>query len=249
MKVKAIISYDGTNYHGWQIQNNAITVQETVNKALSKITGEEIEVTGCSRTDSGVHALTYCVSFDTNTTIPLESLPLAVNTVLPADIRFYSCEEADDDFHARYSATSKTYIYKTDFGKIPNPFMTKYSYHFPYALNIDDIKTAARFFLGTHDFKGFMSTGGSQKTTVRTINKLDVTVDGNILTFEINADAYLYNMVRIISGTLLYVGCGKINPTDIPDIIRSGDRNRAGITALPQGLYLKEVFYNENNNE
>lgn len=246
MKVKAIISYDGTNYHGWQIQNNAITVQEIVNNALSKITGEEIEVTGCSRTDSGVHALTYCVSFDTDTTIPLESLSLAVNTVLPSDIRFFSCTQADDDFHARYSATSKTYIYKTDFGKIPNPFMTKYSYHFPYVLNIEDIKKAAKFFLGTHDFKGFMASGGSQKTTVRTVNKLDVSVDGNILTFEINADAYLYNMVRIISGTLLYVGCGKISPDDIPDIINSGDRKRAGITALPQGLYLKEVFYDEN---
>ncbi len=249
MKIKAILAFDGTNYHGWQIQNNAVTVQEVVNKALSRITGEEISVTGCSRTDAGVHALSYCISFDSNTTIPLESLPLAVNTVLPKDIRFYSCKKAEEDFHARYSATSKTYIYKTDFGKIPNPFTTKYSYHFPYNSDIEEIKKAAKCFVGTYDFKGFMAAGGSQNTTVRTVNSLEVYAEGNMLTFEINADAYLYNMVRIISGTLLYVGCGKIKAQDIPDIIRSGDRTRAGITASASGLYLKEVFYGENNNE
>lgn len=249
MKIKAMLAFDGTCYHGWQIQNNAVTVQQTVNNALSKIIGEKIEVTGCSRTDAGVHALSYCVSFSSNTKIPLENLPLAVNTVLPYDIRFFSCEQVDDGFDARYSATSKTYVYKVDYGKIANPFMKKYSCHFPYNLNIDNIKKAAAHFVGTHDFTAFMSSGGSQKTTVRTVNSLDVYEDGGILNFEINANAYLYNMVRIISGTLLYVGCGKIDAADIPEIILSGDRRRAGITAVPNGLYLKKIFYGESENE
>jgi len=243
MRVKAMLAFDGTKYHGWQIQNNAVTVQELVQEALCKVTGERTEVVGCSRTDAGVHALNYCISFDTNTGIPLANLPLAVNTKLPRDIRFYSCERSQNDFHARFSAKSKTYIYKTDFGRTANPFMGNYSCHFPYSLDIDNIKKAAQCFVGTYDFAAFMAIGGSQKTTVRTVNSLDVTCDGNILTFEINANAYLYNMVRIISGTLLYVGCGKIKVYDIPCIIESKDRRRAGITAPASGLYLKEVFY------
>ncbi len=243
MRVKATIAFDGTKYHGWQIQNNAVTVQELVQKALCKITGEQIEVVGCSRTDAGVHALNYCVSFDTDTSIPLANLPLAVNTKLPPDIRFYLCERAHTDFHARFSAKSKTYIYKTDFGRTANPFMGNYSCHFPYSLDIDNIKAAARHFVGTHDFTAFMATGGSQKTTIRTVNSLDVMCEGSILTFEINANAYLYNMVRIISGTLLYVGCGRIDAQDIPAIIELKDRRKAGITAPASGLYLKEVFY------
>lgn len=238
-----MIAFDGTNYHGWQIQNNAVTVQELVQKALCAITGQSTEVVGCSRTDAGVHALSYCISFDTNTNIPLEKLPLAVNTKLPRDIRFYTCERTYDDFHARFSAKSKTYIYKTDFGKTANPFMGSYSCHFPYLLDIEKIKTAAKYFVGTYDFSAFMATGGSQKTTVRTVNSLDVTCDNDILSFEINANAYLYNMVRIISGTLLYVGCGRIAPHDIPFIIEQKDRRKAGITAPASGLYLKEVFY------
>lgn len=243
MRIKAFLAFDGTNYHGWQIQNNSITVQQTLEDALKKITGENISVVGCSRTDSGVHATNFCISFDTNTKIPVENLALAVNTVLPHDIRFYSCEVADEDFHARYSAKSKTYLYKTVYGKIANPFMKNYAYHFPHELNVPEMVEASQYFLGTHDFCGFMATGGSQKTTERTVNFLKVYESDGVLNFEINANAYLYNMVRIISGTLLYVGCGKINAKDIPQIIESHDRTKAGITAAPQGLYLKEIFY------
>ncbi|MBQ9998131.1 MAG: tRNA pseudouridine(38-40) synthase TruA [Clostridia bacterium] len=243
MRIKGNLAFDGTLYHGWQVQNNGITVQQKVEEALSKITGEDISVVGCSRTDAGVHAINYCVSFDSNTSVPLSNLPLAVNTFLPPDIRFYSFEKAPDDFNARYSAKSKTYIYKTVCDRVLSPFLNNHAYHFPHKINIDDIKTAAQYFLGTHDFSAFMATGGSQKTTVRTVNSLEVYEADGTLNFEINANAYLYNMVRIISGTLLYVGCGKIKANDIPHIIESTDRTKAGITAPPEGLHLKEIFY------
>ena len=243
MRIKGNLAFEGTNYHGWQVQNNGVTVQQKVEEALSKITGEDISVVGCSRTDAGVHAINYCISFDSDTSVPLANLPLAVNTVLPPDIRFYSFENVSQDFNARYSAMSKTYIYKTVCNRVLSPYMNNHAYHFPHKVNIDDIKTASKCFLGTHDFSAFMATGGSQKTTVRTVNSLLVYETDGILNFEINANAYLYNMVRIISGTLLYVGCGKIGVNDIPCIIESLDRTKAGITAPPEGLYLKEIFY------
>ncbi len=243
MNIKAMLAFDGTAYHGWQIQNNAVTVQELVTKAIKKTTGEAVTVTGCSRTDAGVHALNYCISFESDTKIPLEKLPAALNARLPRDIRIYSCESAASDFHARFSAKSKTYIYKTVYSKVENPFLFNYAYHFSYPLDFDNIRRAAQYFIGTHDFSAFMATGGSQKTTVRTVNSLEVRADDGVCEFEINANAYLYNMVRIISGTLLYTGCGRIDFRDIPDIIKSGDRRRAGITAPACGLYLKEIFY------
>lgn len=243
MKIKAMLAFDGTNYHGWQIQNNAVTVQQLVNSAVSKVTGESVNVTGCSRTDAGVHAINYCISFDSNTKIPLDKLPYAINSRLPRDIRVYSCEYADDNFHARFSAKSKTYVYKVVFSKIENPFLLNYAYHFSYPLDFDKMRRAADYIVGTHDFSAFMAAGGHQKTTVRTVNSLEIIADDGKCEFEINANAYLYNMVRIISGTLLYTGCGRISPRDIPGIILSGDRRRAGITAPACGLYLKEIIY------
>ena len=211
MNIKAMLAFDGTAYHGWQIQNNAVTVQELVTKAIKKTTGEAVTVTGCSRTDAGVHALNYCISFESDTKIPLEKLPAALNARLPRDIRIYSCESAASDFHARFSAKSKTYIYKTVYSKVENPFLFNYAYHFSYPLDFDNIRRAAQYFIGTHDFSAFMAIGGSQKTTVRTVNSLEVRADDGVCEFEINANAYLYNMVRIISGTLLYTGCGRID--------------------------------------
>ena len=175
--------------------------------------------------------------------IPADNVPLALNTMLPNDIRVIKAEYVDDSFNSRFSAHSKTYMYRAYCGKIISPFYRNYAYHFPYDVDVDKIKESLPHFEGTHDFAGFMTQGSSQKTTIRTVNFLRAKKDNDLLTFEINADAYLYNMVRIISGTLLYVGIGRISPFEIPDIIQSLDRKRAGITAGAQGLFLKEVLY------
>ena len=237
------IQFDGSNYHGWQWQDNALSVQQVLSNAIYKITGEVPNIIGCSRTDSGVHALEYVCNFFSNTTVPEDKLHLALNTKLPRDIRAIGCEVVDDKFQARYSAKSKTYIYKAYTTKIANPFLTNYAYHFPIEIDFDNIIRATKFFIGEHDFSTFMATGGSQKTTVREIYSLNATMVNSNIEFEITANAYLYNMVRIISGTLLYVGCGKIKPDDIPEIILSKNRKMAGITAGAEGLYLKKVEY------
>lgn len=243
MNYKLNLSYDGTAYHGWQKQNNAVTVCDVLEKAMEKIFKHKVEVTGCSRTDAGVHAINYICNFKSDLIIPFDKVPLAINTKLPWDIRVKSAEEAPEDFNSRFSAHSKTYVYKTCCSKILNPFLRNYAYHFPYDVDMEKIKKATEYFVGTHDFAGFMTQGSSQKTTVRTVNFLSAKAYDDIIEFEINANAYLYNMVRIISGTLLYVGIGRIDAGDIPDIIKSCDRRRAGITAEPQGLYLKEILY------
>lgn len=243
MNYKLNISYDGTAYHGWQKQNNAVAVCDVLEQAIEKIFKQKIEVTGCSRTDAGVHAINYICNFKSDLIIPLDKLPLAINTKLPGDIRVKTAEEADVDFNSRFSAHSKTYVYKTCCSKILNPFLRNYTYHFPYDVNMEKIQKATRYFEGNYDFAGFMTQGSSQNTTVRTVNFLRAKSYDDIIEFEINANAYLYNMVRIISGTLLYVGIGRIDADDIPDIIKSCDRRRAGITAEPQGLYLKEILY------
>ena len=243
MNCKLNISFDGTAYHGWQKQNNAVSVCGTLEDAIEKIFHKRPSVTGCSRTDAGVHALDFVCNFNCDFKIPEDKLPFALNTKLPPDIRVKRAEYTDDGFHSRFSAHSKTYVYKTYCGRINNPFLRNYAYFFPYNVDVEKIKAVVGCFEGTHDFAGFMTQGSSQKTTVRTVNKLSAKRDGDIIEFEINANAYLYNMVRIISGTLLYVGIGRIKTEDIPDIIKSLDRERAGITAGPQGLYLKEVLY------
>ena len=237
------LMFDGTAYHGWQIQDNALTVCEVVQDAVKKITGQRSEIIGCSRTDAGVHALSYICNFKSDTKIPADKLSFALNTKLPSDIRVQQSYLADDDFHARFSAKSKTYVYKSYYSVAENPFLRNYAYRFGYETDIDKMKRAAEHIVGTHDFSAFRTMGSSQKTTVRTVNFLNVTRNDGVTEFEINADGYLYNMVRIISGTLLYCGCGRIDPDEIPDIIKSGDRTRAGITAVPQGLFLKKIYY------
>ncbi len=237
------ITFCGTQYHGWQIQKNAVTVQEALTDAIERITGSRPSLTGCSRTDAGVHALSYITNFYSDTAIPPDKLPLALNTVLPGDIRAVGCKAVADDFHARFSASSKTYIYKAYNSPIANPFYENFAYHFPYDIDFDSMRRATRHFLGRHDFSAFMATGGSQKTTVRNVMRLDAEKEGDLLRFTVTADAYLYNMVRIIAGTLLYVGVGKLAEGDVPDIIQSGDRRKSGITAGAMGLYLAEVSY------
>ncbi len=239
------ITYDGTNYHGWQYQKNAVTVQETIENALSEACGERIRVTGCSRTDAGVHALDYILNFKSSSKIPPERLPYAVNYRLGSDISALEAWEVNEDFNARFSVKGKQYIYKIQNGVFKNPFLNRYSWHYPYRLNFESMRSAAEYFVGTHDFKGFMASGGQQNTTVRTVRICDVEQDAknpSLITVTIEADAFLYNMVRIIVGTLTDVGCGKIAADEIPAIIQSGDRKLGGLTAPPQGLFLKKVY-------
>jgi len=241
------IMYDGAKYHGWQFQKNGITVQERIETVLSKLTNEKVSVCGCSRTDAGVHALEYVFNFKSDTRIPVERLPYAINNNMPEDsIAAVDAWYADDEFNSRFSSTGKRYVYKIWNSNIENPFTSKYSWFVPYKLDIERMKKAACEFCGTYDFSAFMAAGGSQKTTVRTIRDCVVKESAEWeqqIEIEVEADAFLYNMVRIITGTLVEVGVGRIDTEQIKSIIKSCDRRQAGMTAPPEGLFLKRVFY------
>ena len=237
------LCYDGTEYHGFQRQENGLTIQQVVEEAIKKVTGETVSITGCSRTDAGVHATEYICNFKTKSSVPADKFCFALNSYMPDDISCTASSEAEEDFHARYSAKSKTYTYTIYNAPHKNPVVCRYAWHYPIKIDVEKMKVAASAIVGTHDFTAFMASGGQQKTTVKTVNFLDVSEEENKIEISINADGFLYNMVRIIAGTLVYAGTGKIDPLQLPDIIKSGDRVRAGITAPPQGLCLKKVFY------
>lgn len=241
------IMYDGTDFHGWQYQPNGITVQEVVESTLKKLTGEDIKVTGCSRTDAGVHAAEFYFNFFSETKIPSEKFAYAFNNHLNTPYISAVCaKDVPSEFNSRFSSIGKRYIYKISNSKTPNPFTKRYSWHFPYKLDVDLMNKAAECFVGKHDFSAFMAAGGSQKTTVRTITNCSVSRNcewDSDMFITVEANAFLYNMVRIITGTLCEVGTGKILPEDIPDIIKSLDRTKAGMTAPPEGLCLSRVFY------
>ncbi len=247
MNIAVKIMYDGAKYHGWQYQKNGITVQERIETVLSQLTGEKVSVCGCSRTDAGVHALEFVFNFNSNTKIPLERLPYAINNHLTNDsIAATSAWQADEEFSSRFSSKGKRYIYKIWNSNIENPFTSKYSWFVPYKLDIDKMKLAAKLLEGTHDFSAFMAAGGSQKTTIRTITECSVCQSAEWeeqIEIQVEANAFLYNMVRIISGTLAEVGMGRIAPEKITEIINSCDRKYAGMTAPPEGLFLKKVLY------
>lgn len=241
--IMIVIEYDGTNYHGWQCQRNAVTVQETVVHAIKKITGEEIDLIGSSRTDAGVHAYYQVANFRTDTKIPSEKLPYALNSVLPDDISIVDAKDVGDNFHSRYSTKKKRYRYLILNSKFPVPMMRNYSWHVSWNLNIEDMKEALKYFTGKHDFSAFKASKSSSKNPVRTIYDICLEKEDELIKLEIEADGFLYNMVRIITGTIVYVGMGKIKAYDIQDILDSKDRTKAGITAPPQGLYLLKIFY------
>ena len=242
--LKLRLSYDGKHYHGWQVQNNALAVQEVFQDALTKVLGTCPDIKGCSRTDSGVHALDYCVSLQTDHSIPAQRLVRALNHFLPTDIAVYSCEEADDDFHARYSCTGKEYIYKIWNHPVRDPFGDGYMLHYWYDLDVDMLNEAAKHYIGRHDFTSFCTLDSRDKGDLtRTVTKAEVIREGNMVIFKVAADGFLYNMVRIMVGTLLRVAQGKFKPDDIPKIIEAKDRKAAGPTAPPWGLYLNRVFY------
>ena len=241
------ISYDGSRYHGWQVQKNAVTVQEVFQDAVEKLFGERLDIKGCSRTDSGVHANSYFVSFKTDKNIENEKVIMALNTYLPKDIAVRSCREVDEDFHPRYSAVSKEYIYKLYNGKIRDPFLNHYAFHYRYPINAEYLNAEAKAFLGTHDYRGFCSSRSDVEDTVRTVKNFEVFREGDTVYFKVEADGFLYNMVRIMVGTLLFVNEGKIKRGELGSVIESADRSRAGKTAPPHGLYLNKVNYRNDN--
>ncbi|NLB36304.1 MAG: tRNA pseudouridine(38-40) synthase TruA [Clostridiales bacterium] len=237
------LCFDGTAYHGWQVQKNAVTVQQTFQDAVERVIGSRENVTGCSRTDSGVHANMFCCNIKTESSIPSESFVAALNANLPLNIAVTGCREVPASFHARYSCISKEYIYKILNTKIRNPFCENRCLHYPYPLNEKQLDVAAKGFLGTHDFCGFSSAGSAVEDTVRTVIGSEVFRINDEVIFRVEANGFLYNMVRIMAGTLISVAQGKIEATEIPDIVKSCDRNRAGITAPAHGLYLNKVNY------
>lgn len=243
-RIKATIQYCGCNYSGFQVQPNAVTVQEVLENALSQVYNEKIIVTASGRTDSGVHALGQVIHFDApSSNLPCEKLPFAVAQYLPNDISIIKTEEVDSEFHARYSCKSKTYKYRLICSDYNLPLEYGRAWICAYQLDIDKMKKAAKYFVGEHDFKAFMASGSSVQSTIRHITRLDICEYGNCIEFVVSANGFLYNMVRIIVGTLVDVGRGRINVSDIDGIITSGARAKAGKTAPPDGLYLVSAEY------
>lgn len=239
------VAYDGTNYHGWQAQDNAITIEQVLNEALMKLTGESIEVVGASRTDAGVHALDNVAVFDSETTIPGEKIMYALQPMLPKDVIIqYSCQVADD-FHPRYCNTWKTYEYQIDNGKRENPKYSRYSWHVKEALDIDAMNAAASYLVGVHDFASFCAAGAQVKSTIRTIYSCQVEREGQLVYIQISGNGFLYNMVRIIAGTLINVGKGAWKPERVLEALEAKDRAKAGPTAPAKGLTLQEIQYEE----
>lgn len=237
------IEYDGTNYSGWQVQPNARTVQGEIMKVLKKLTGKDITINGSGRTDAGVHAYGQVATFNMESNIPIDRLPLALNSNLPKDISIVNAKEMPKGFHARYNAIGKRYIYKIYRNRYRSAILRNYSYHMYSKLDYEKMQQAAKLLLGTHDFRGFMSSGSSVEDTVRTIHKLDIINNDSSLYIHIEGNGFLYNMVRIITGTLLEIGSGKIPVDQINKILEIKDRSLSGHTAPPQGLFLDKVFY------
>lgn len=238
------LSYDGARYHGWQIQENALTVQEVFQNALYKITGLREDIKACSRTDTGVHAREFCVSLKTESPIAPERLLAALNHYLPEDVAVKSCEPVPLDFHARYSCQGKEYVYQIWNHPVRDPFLAGRALHYWYPIDEELLDRAAKAYVGRHDFSSFCTLDKREKGDLtRTVTTSKVERAGDLVTFTVAADGFLYNMVRIMVGTLLRVQQGKFTPEDIPGIIQAKDRKAAGPTAPAWGLYLNRVFY------
>lgn len=237
------LRYDGSRYHGWQVQKNAITVAQTMEEALAKVCGERVKLTGCGRTDAGVHALRYCANLHSDCTVPVDRMPLAVNSRLPDDIAVVDAVEVPDDFNAIGSCVKKEYVYKILNSRIPDPFLADRVCFYPQRLDISLMQAAARAFEGTHDFKAVRSEGTQTKTTVRTVYWCRAEKDGDLITVSICANGFLYNMCRAMVGTMVYASYGKLIPEEIPALLEKRDRRLTGPTMPPQGLYLNRVWY------
>ena len=242
--IKLTIEYDGKDFNGWQKQPTKLNIQGEIERAISEITGEETELIASGRTDAGVHAIAQIANFKTNSNFPVEKYPIALNAKLKKSIRIQRAEEVEERFHARYNCIQKTYRYIINNSKYGSSIYRNLEYFVPQKLDINAMKKAAKYFEGKHDFKGFKATGGNNKNTIRTIYKIAIKNENSRIFMEFTGDGFLYNMVRIISGTLLEVGLGKIKPEEIPNIINSKDRTKAGKTLPAHALYLVEVNYN-----
>lgn len=242
-RVKLVVAYDGTNYHGWQVQDNGITIEEVLNRTISELVQEDIKVIGASRTDAGVHACGNVAVFDTESRIPGDKFSFALNQRLPEDIRIQESCEVDADFHPRYADTVKTYEYNILNRRFELPSKRLYAAFCYYPMDIERMNQAATYLVGEHDFKSFCSAGAQVQTTVRTIYAVNVTKEDDMVHIRITGNGFLYNMVRIIAGTLMQVGTGLMEPEQVKEILEARDRSKAGPTAVAKGLTLVEIRY------
>ena len=254
MKLLLYLSYVGTAYCGYQVQKNKPTIQRELNRAAEELFGFPCDIVGCSRTDAGVHARMFCATVSQKGalnlpfTIPVERVPRAMTMHLPPDISVFDAYAVADSFHPRYTVVEKEYEYRIDCRAVRDPFEENRSWHVPFPLKEDSLarmQLAAQAFVGTHDFSAFMAQGSKIRDAVRTVTEARVEQNGSVLSFFVSADGFLYNMVRIMAGTLLEVALGHLEPSAVPDIIASCDRSLAGRTAPPQGLYLNRVSYGD----
>lgn len=242
--IKLTIEYDGTNYSGWQKQKHSITIQQKIEEAIKSITREDCEVIGSSRTDAGVHARGFTANFITESNIPPNKFKYAINSKLPKDIVIINSEEVPLEFHSRFDSKGKKYIYTILNREEPPTIERNYVYHFPKKLDVDLMRQGSKFFIGEHEFDSFYKKSGSTvKSTLRNIYYCDVRKKDNLIEFTVIGSGFLYNMVRIMAGTLIEVGIGRIQPKDIQDILLAKDREKAGRSLPPQGLCLHEVLY------
>lgn len=242
--IKLTIEYDGKDFNGWQKQPNKLNIQGTIEQAIKTITGEDVDLTASGRTDAGVHALGQVANFKTNSNIPIEKIAIALNSNLKKSIRIISAQEVDERFHSRLTCKKKTYRYVINNSEFSSAIYRNLETHIQMKLNIEKMKEAAKYFEGKHDFKAFKASGTSSKSSVRTIYKAEVIeMPNNRIYIELTGNGFLYNMVRIIAGTLVDVGTLKVKPEEIKDIIESMNREKAGKTLPPQGLFLVKVEY------
>jgi tRNA pseudouridine38-40 synthase len=241
--IKLLIAYDGTDYSGWQTQLNRPTIQETLENAISIIAKQKIDLTGSGRTDSGVHALGQVANFKADIKIPEDKIKIALNANLPPDIRILESVDVPLDFHSRFDALDKTYMYQIYNNRVSSPFYSRYASFVPQILDIDKMEEGLKVIIGTHDFKGFMAAGSQTKTTVRTVNDAKLLQEGNLIKIYINGNGFLYNMVRIIAGTLIDIGKGLKDISCIESALKDKNRSTLGQTAGPEGLFLMKVNY------
>ncbi|MEM1486278.1 tRNA pseudouridine(38-40) synthase TruA [Oscillospiraceae bacterium PP1C4] len=239
------LKYRGTRYHGYQVQQNAVSVAQVIQDAVERVFGARLDIKGCSRTDTGVHANYFVLTLRTSSGIPCDAVVRAMNVNLPDDIAVTACREVPDSFHPRYSCTGKRYIYQIYNSPVKDPFLTDLALHWKYPLDEQLMDAAAQHFLGVHDFASFCSAGSKVEDTVRTITAASVIRKGDLVIFSVTGSGFLYNMVRIMAGTLLDAARGVVTPEDITRMIEQTNRAAAGITAPAHGLYLDSVFYDE----
>jgi len=241
--IKLVLEYDGSKYHGWQFQANANSVQQELATAIKKLTGESVIPDGAGRTDAGVHALGQVASFKTESSIPAEKFAPALNSILPPGICVLRSEQADPDFHPRFSAKGKHYCYLVLNRAQRSPLWETRAWHVRDRLDFEAMEKAARYFMGTHNFRAFCASGHQNKTFTRTIAHSSWQFGNEVLRYDTIGDAFLYNMVRIMTGTMIDIGRGRFPPEVILEAFETGERNTLGMTAPPEGLYLVEVFY------